>query len=535
MLCLGCSVGYSEAAGDRIGEIKSCCPFCRCPSTNNKREIKKRSEIRVEIGDVAGIYSMACKYKMGTCGVKEDRKKALELFFRGSELGSSGAYSHLGEAYLFGDIVKKDMDKARYCYELSASMGDVNSRHMIGYFDGWLQGDMKRAVKHFMLGAMAGSLTCLREVQQGFNLGLVTKEESEKALQAFHMSYDSMRSDQRDEVMLNCACATAMKEPRAIERGYDKLNFDIDRSDDAFMKRIGSVPEQACAYCYKGGEGLKKCGACKMTQYCSAECQKVHRPTHKYDCMKRAAEIFDEQLFEEPPKQTCPLCLLRLPTADMYANPTSYQLCCGLTLCMGCVVGGGPLCPSCFTPACATQEELVDLLKERMKCDDGEAFYDLGASYFNGLKGLPQDLDIAIDLMTRGAELGCADSQHMLGDTYDTGNGVAKDPKKAECFYQQAAMQGHLQARRELGRLEHGRGNMERAKRHWKISAKAGHKLSMEELRVRMEKGRCIFTGKPCFCKKEYDEILHIHEAARNEMRSDARERAQQVLARLGY
>jgi len=123
----------------------------------------------------------------------------------------------------------------------------------------------------------------------------------------------------------------------------------------------------------------------------------------------------------------------------------------------------------------------------------------------------------------------------MLGDTYDTGNGVAKDPKKAERFYQQAAMQGHLQARRELGRLEHGRGNMERAKRHWKISAKAGHTLSMEELRVRMEKGRCMFTGKPCFSKKEYDEILRIHEEARNEMRSDARERAQQVLARLGH
>ena len=434
-----------------------------------------------------------------------------------------------------GYFVKKDEKKAMYCFELSASMWDVSSRHWIGCIAA-SKGDVESAVKHFMLGAMAGHLRCLREMQQGFNLGLITKEQSEKAFLSFHKSFDSMRSDQRDETMNEFACTLAMKHPTAIEAGLDKLNLESDKSDDVFMKRFGSVPEQACGFCFKGDDSLKKCGACEMIQYCSAECQKAHRPKHKHVCELRVSEMLDEKLFKEPPKQTCPLCLLRLPLSDMYVG---YQLCCGVTLCMGCMLGhgsdGARRCPSCFTPACATQEELVDLLKERMKCDDGQAFYSLGGSYFNGLKGLPKDLDIAIDLMTRGAELGCADAQHVLGDTYDYGNGVAKDPKKAERFYQQAAMQGHLQARRELGRLEHGRGNMERAKRHWKISAKAGHKLSMEELRVRMEKGRCIFTGKPCFCKKEYDEILHIHEAARNEMRSDARERAQQVLARLGY
>ena len=218
--------------------------------------------------------------------------------------------------------------------------------------------------------------------------------------------------------------------------------------------------------------------------------------------------------------------------------PGRCLLCCGVTLCTGCAIAGnqglGNYCPLCFKPGCTTEEEMVDLLKERMKCDDGEAFYDLGASYFNGLKGLPKDLDIAIDLMTRGADLGCADSQHMLGDTYDDGNGVAKDPKKAEHFYQQAAMQGHCQARRELGRLEHGRKNWERAKRHWMISAKAGHEQSMVELRVMLESGTSIITGKPFILKEEYEEILRIHEVARSEMRSVARERAQQVYDRLG-
>ena len=413
---------------------------------------------------------------------------------------------------------------------LPASMGDVGSRHIIGCWDGVRKGDIQRAMRHFVLGAMAGHLQCLREVQLGYNLGFVTKEESEKALKAFHISYDSMRSDERDKALNRLACATAMKHPAAIEAGHDKMALHSDEGDEpVLMIRFGTIPEKACACCYKGGEGLKKCGACKTVQYCSAECQKVHRPKHKFDCQQHLSDMFDEKLFKEPPKQSCPLCSLRFPK-DVYEHPTSYQLCCGVTLCMGCVMSAGRRCPSCFEPACAGQEEIVELLKERMKCDDGEAFYDLGASYFNGLKGLPQDLDIAIDLMTRGAELGCADAQHMLGDTYSTGNGVAKDPKKAEKFYQQAAMQGHMKARHELGTLERKRGNMERAKQHYMIAARAGLGVSMAQVQVGRESGNSIITGKPYVTKEEYDETRRIHEAVRNEMRSFAREKAQQTM-----
>ena len=46
-----------------------------------------------------------------------------------------------------------------------------------------------------------------------------------------------------------------------------------------------------------------------MVQYCSAACQKAHRPQHKRVCKKRAAEIFDEALFKQPPlNEDCPIC-----------------------------------------------------------------------------------------------------------------------------------------------------------------------------------------------------------------------------------
>ena len=60
-----------------------------------------------------------------------------------------------------------------------------------------------------------------------------------------------------------------------------------------------------CANCGKGEEeitSLKACVACKIVKYCSRDCQKAHRPQHKKECRKRAAELHDEALFKQPPQ-----------------------------------------------------------------------------------------------------------------------------------------------------------------------------------------------------------------------------------------
>ena len=48
-----------------------------------------------------------------------------------------------------------------------------------------------------------------------------------------------------------------------------------------------------CANCGKGEESsidLKSCAACKLVKYCCRDCQIAHRPQHKKECKKRAAE-----------------------------------------------------------------------------------------------------------------------------------------------------------------------------------------------------------------------------------------------------
>ena len=36
---------------------------------------------------------------------------------------------------------------------------------------------------------------------------------------------------------------------------------------------------------------LKKCNGCYLVKYCGVKCQREHRPQHKKECKKRAAEL----------------------------------------------------------------------------------------------------------------------------------------------------------------------------------------------------------------------------------------------------
>src|SRR5210317_2629953 len=91
-----------------------------------------------------------------------------------------------------------------------------------------------------------------------------------------------------------------------------------------------------CANCGKGeGCELKCCTGCKMVKYCNRDCQIAHRPQHKRACKKRAAELYDEKLFREPPPpEECPICMLSLPLTENNDthNGKNFYTCCGKTI-----------------------------------------------------------------------------------------------------------------------------------------------------------------------------------------------------------
>ncbi len=74
---------------------------------------------------------------------------------------------------------------------------------------------------------------------------------------------------------------------------------------------------------------------------------------------------------------------------------------------------------------------------------------ELGTMYAVGSKdggGLPQDLDLAVDLLERAAELGDAPALNSLAFLYQTGSGVDRDEGKAAGLFKEAAMKDHPEA-----------------------------------------------------------------------------------------
>jgi TPR repeat protein len=105
----------------------------------------------------------------------------------------------------------------------------------------------------------------------------------------------------------------------------------------------------------------------------------------------------------------------------------------------------------------------------------------LGCQYANESSGLQQDWNkVLLELWTPAAELWSSNSHFSIATGYFEGWGVEKVMKKAL-----AAMAGHemARARHNLRCIENKYGNLERAIRHWIISASAGNSESMSVIK----------------------------------------------------
>ena len=278
-----------------------------------------------------------------------------------------------------------------------------------------------------------------------------------------------------------------------------------------------------CAACGKGGDSLKKCTACKLVKYCGADCQQAHRPQHKKECKRRVAELHDEALFKPPPsREECPICFLELP---LYSNMQVYKSCCGKIICEGCSFASAehsgddrPPCPFCRKPATRSKEEGTRRMERRVELQDPEAITMMGECFMRGQRGLQQDIDKALELVHRAAELGSIGAHHYLGDIYFHGQGVQEDKKKGKYHLEIAAMGGNVMARDNLGVLEWNSGNDDRAMKHYMISASAGYDNSLKAVQDGYRKGFVT--------KDDFETTLRAHQKSKDEMKSEWRDKA---------
>ena len=303
-----------------------------------------------------------------------------------------------------------------------------------------------------------------------------------------------------------------------------------DSCKDGSSKSNDDVNNNICANCGKGeeeGHKLKKCNACMMVKYCSRECQIAHRPQHKKECKKRAAELHDEKLFKQPPPQygDCPICCIRVPSLD---KGWRYMACCGKVICSGCIYApryndkgnkvNNETCPFCRKPHPIEDMETNKRLKKRVEAGDAQAIYSVGGYHRVGAYCFPQDMDKALELWHRAAELGFAKSYNNIGHAYNNGIGVEVDKKKAMHYFELAAMGGNEVARHNLGINEGKARNLERALKHLMIAVRDGQPESLEVIKGLYSKG--------CVSKQDYTKALQAYQTYLGEITSEQRDEA---------
>ena len=214
ILCNGCFYG-SDQHRHRTSSIRYACPFCRTPrkiartldgeidlDLTHKHAVEDLKK-RIDLNDANAFFTLGCRYRDGLIGLPVDHAEAFALWSKAAELGHSGSNSAVGHAYYFGRGVGEDKKKSLHHFEIAAMMGDEAARYNIAQQD-HSKGNIKRAMKHYLISANAGDDEALKMGSWGFGEGHVTKIEYEQTLRTHKTVSDGMKSHQRDEAAAAC-------------------------------------------------------------------------------------------------------------------------------------------------------------------------------------------------------------------------------------------------------------------------------------------------------------------------------------------
>ena len=118
----------------------------------------------------------------------------------------------------------------------------------------------------------------------------------------------------------------------------------------------------------------------------------------------------------------------------------------------------------------------------------------------------------AMALWDEASKPGSVEAHNNLGYAYCNGDGVERDKTKALYHYQVAAIGGNFRPRYNLGSVEYGEGRMERALKHFVISAKMRYEVSLKAIQT-------IYAGGHV-TKDDYAQALLGYQDATKEMKS---------------
>ena len=170
------------------------CAFCREPNRKgDSEEIRALEKLVKEKRTAEAFNQLAMHYFREN--VERDREKQLELLIQGAELGHAHCLGVIGLQYKTTcRIVLQPYFRA--FLEVAAKKGSITHRE---YLAKWGELPLETSIKHWKVGASAGSQKSLDEVMKAYKNGNIQKYELAQVLRDFQASNDAVKSPDRDE------------------------------------------------------------------------------------------------------------------------------------------------------------------------------------------------------------------------------------------------------------------------------------------------------------------------------------------------
>ena len=199
-VCDGCA--YAYASLQRRENMKPSCPFCRHPPPKTEEEHEKNLMKRVEANDPVALRHMGWRHlqkaEYDAAREEEEYGAAFEYWTRAADLGDAEAHYQLAIMYQDGEYVENDVEKEMYHMVEAAIRGHPYARFMLAFTEGYHEGNIERAVKHFIIAAKLGDDDSIQELKKYYEDGLVSKEDFAAALRAHHAAVEATKSPQRE-------------------------------------------------------------------------------------------------------------------------------------------------------------------------------------------------------------------------------------------------------------------------------------------------------------------------------------------------
>ena len=188
----------SKRAKKEQPPVEESCAFCRTPYCDGDGYVKQ-CLLRMGKNYYEACFNLATIHHGDTDdGLPKDESKALELFLRAAELGSTKAMECLGDVYASGTMgVKKDMGKSREYFERAAKGGNLPARLFLANMD-LDNNNPDLAIRHWKIAAEGGDALGMKLLWDLFNHRGLSKFELEEILRTHHIAINERKSEDRE-------------------------------------------------------------------------------------------------------------------------------------------------------------------------------------------------------------------------------------------------------------------------------------------------------------------------------------------------